>query len=71
MLDPDHPGISDLAAMRVKSADIFPVKTEGTHDIDAVLERLATLLNGNPPLWLRRVLRDEQGNAVPLDEQGL
>ena len=64
-------GISDLAAMRVKSADIFPVKTEGTHDIDAVLERLQTMLNGNPPLWLRRVLRDEQGRAVPLDEQGL
>ena len=41
------------------------------HDIDAVLDRLQTLLNGNPPLWLRRVLRDEQGNAVPLDEQGL
>ncbi len=64
-------GISDLAAMRVKSADIFPVKTEGTHEIDAVLERLQALLAGNPPLWLRRVLRDEQGRAVPLDEQGL
>ncbi len=64
-------GISDLAAMRVKSADIFPVKTEGTHDIDTVLERLQVLLNGNPPLWLRRVLRDEQGRAVPLDDQGL
>ena len=64
-------GISDLAAMRVKSADIFPVKTEGTHEIDAVLERLQALLNGNPPLWLRRVLRDDQGRAVPLDDQGL
>ena len=64
-------GISDLAAVRVQEADIFPVKTEGTHDIDTVLERLQLLLNGNPPLWLRRVLRDEQGRAVPLDEQGL
>jgi nitrogen fixation protein NifX len=64
-------GISDLAAMRVKSADIFPVKTEGTHEIDSVLDRLQALLRGNPPLWLRRVLRDEQGRAVPLDDQGL
>jgi nitrogen fixation protein NifX len=64
-------GISDLAAVRVKGADIFPVKTEGTHDIDTVLDRLQTLLNGNPPLWLRRVLRDQHGKAVPLDEQGL
>ena len=64
-------GISDLAAMRVQEADIFPVKTEGMHEIDAVLDRLQTLLKGNPPLWLRRVLRDEQGRALPLDEQGL
>ena len=71
MFDPDHPGISDLAAVRVQEADIFPVKTEGMHDIDAVLDRLQPLLKGNPPLWLRRVLRDAQGKAVPLDEQGL
>ena len=64
-------GISDLAAVRVQEADIFPVKTEGMHDIDAVLDRLQTLLKGNPPLWLRRVLRDAQGRVVPLDEQGL
>ena len=64
-------GISDLAAMRVKSADIFPVKTEGMHSIDAVLDRLQILLQRNPPLWLRRVLRDGKGKAVPLDEQGL
>jgi nitrogen fixation protein NifX len=64
-------GISDLAAMQVHGADIFPVKTEGTHDIDTVLNRLQALLAGSPPLWLRRVLRDEQGRAVPLDEQGV
>ena len=64
-------GISDLAAIRVKSADIFPVKTEGLHDIDTVLDRLQALLNGSPPLWLRRVLRDNQGKAIPLDEQGV
>lgn len=64
-------GISDLAAMRVHSADIFPVKTERLHEIDAVLERLRVVLNGRPPLWVRRALRDAQGRAVPLEEQAL
>jgi nitrogen fixation protein NifX len=64
-------GISDLAAMRVHSADIFPVKTERLHEIDEVLERLRVVLSGRPPLWVRRALRDAQGRAVPLEEQAL
>ena len=64
-------GISDLAAMRVHSADIFPVKTERLHEIDEVLERLRLVLSGRPPLWMRRALRDAQGRAVPLEEQAI
>jgi hypothetical protein len=29
------------------------------------------MLNGRPALWLRRVLRDADGQLVPLEEQKL
>ena len=64
-------GLSDLAAVRLQDVDVFPVKTERSHEIDSVLDRLQLMLNGRPALWLRRVLRDAHGRLVPLEEQGL
>jgi hypothetical protein len=34
-----------------------------------VIENLQKMMSGVPPLWMRRVMRDAQGNPLPLDEQ--
>lgn len=50
-------GLSDPQAVKVHEADCFPVKMEKSRPIDEVLERLQTMMRGNPPLWLCRALR--------------
>jgi hypothetical protein len=62
-------GLSDLAAVRIHNERVFPVKSAQVRDIEDVILQLQRLMGGTPPLWLRRVLRDAQGNRVPLDEQ--
>jgi hypothetical protein len=62
-------GLSDLAAVRIHSQRVFPVKSAHIRDIEDVILQLQRLMSGTPPLWLRRVLRDAAGNRLPLDEQ--
>jgi nitrogen fixation protein NifX len=62
-------GLSDLAAVRIHNERIFPVKCERVREIDDVIANLQRLMNGVPPLWLRRVMRDGAGNRLALDEQ--
>ena len=62
-------GLSDLAAVRIHNERVFPVKSAQVRDIEDVILQLQRLMSGTPPLWLRRVLRDAQGNRLPLDEQ--
>lgn len=62
-------GLSDLAAVRVHAERIFPVKSEKARSIDDVIANVQRLMNGVPPLWLRRVMRDRDGNRMHLDEQ--
>ena len=62
-------GLSDLAAVRIHNERVFPVKSAHVRDIEDVILQLQRLMCGTPPLWLRRVLRDAQGNRLPLDEQ--
>lgn len=62
-------GLSDLAAVRVHNLQIFPVKSEHIRAIDDVIVQLQRLMNGTPPLWLRRVMRGPGGKRLPLDEQ--
>jgi len=64
-------GMSDVAAVRLHQLSVFPVKTEHARDIDEVITNLQRLMGGNPPLWLRRVMRDQAGNRLPLDEQSI
>ncbi|NTV12062.1 MAG: nitrogen fixation protein [Zoogloea sp.] len=61
-------GLSDPQAVSVKAADIFPVKMEKSRSIDEVLDQVRSMLSGNPPLWVKRVLRDETDAA---DEERL
>ena len=55
--------------MRIHNERVFSVKSAKVRDIEDVIKNLQRLMNGTPPLWLRRVLRDAQGNRLPLDEQ--
>lgn len=62
-------GLSDLAAVRVHNSRVFPVKSERVRDIDEIIVNLQRMMNGVPPLWLRRVMRDGFGNRLALDDQ--
>ncbi len=64
-------GLSDLAAVRVHNAKVFPVKSEKVRDIDDVIANVQRLMKGVPPLWMRRVMRDVEGRRLALDEQSL
>ncbi|QWT45571.1 hypothetical protein [Azospira inquinata] len=54
-------GLSDPQAVSVQEEGVFPVKMENTRSIDEVITRLQEMLQGNPPLWLRRALLRAQG----------
>jgi nitrogen fixation protein NifX len=62
-------GMSDLAAVRVHKKRVFPVKNSRIRDIDDVIGQMQKLMQGTPPLWMRRVMFDGRGNRLPLDEQ--
>lgn len=49
-------GLNDLAAVRIRDAQVFPVKLEAAREIDQALDSLRHMMNHNPPLWLRRAL---------------
>jgi len=62
-------GLSDFQAVRVKNAKVFPVKMEKPRDITEVVERLQMMLNGEPPLWMVRVLKGDQSRREYLEAQ--
>ena len=64
-------GLSDLAAVRVHNLKVFPVKSETKRDIDEVIANVQRLMGNSPPLWLRRVMRDANGERLTLDEQSI
>ncbi len=49
-------GLSDLAAVKLRDAGVFPVKLERDREIDEVIVYLQRMMAGNPPLWMRRAL---------------
>lgn len=59
-------GLSDLAAVRMHARSIFPVKSERVRPIDEVIANVQRMMQGTPPLWLRRLLRDKDGNSLRL-----
>lgn len=54
-------GLSDLAAVKLHNAGVYPVKMESSRDIDDCILYLQKMLRGHPPLFLRRAL----GYAAP------
>lgn len=62
--------IGGPAAARVISAKINPIKLSQPEPIEAVLERVRTMLNGTPPPWLRKILAEDSGTSPTfLDEE--
>lgn len=57
-------GLSDLAAVRVHALKVFPVKAEKVRPIDEVIANVQRMMQGTPPLWLRRLLRDKDGRRI-------
>ena len=61
--------IGGPAAARVVRAKVHPIKLPADEAITEVMERVRTMLKGNPPPWLRKVLRDtEAGDERFLDD---
>ena len=51
-------GLSDLAAVKLHDAKVFPVKMEHSRDIADVIDRLQDMLSDNPPLGMVRALKN-------------
>ena len=52
-------GLSDFQAVRVKNAQVFPVKMEQVREIQEVIDQMQRLLSHNIPPWLRRAMGDD------------
>ena len=50
--------IGGVAAARLVKHKIQPVKVADGHPIDDILQRLCERLNDNPPIWLKRAMRE-------------
>ena len=51
--------IGGSGAARVVAQKIHPIKLEKPEKISDLLERLRILLNGTPPPWMRKILREQ------------
>ena len=61
--------IGGPAAARVVRANVHPIKLPVDEAISDVIERVRTMLKGNPPPWLRKAMRDgEAGDERFIDE---
>lgn len=54
--------IGGPASNRVIRNNVYPVKIDPPEPIDQVLSRMQEMLNGNPPIWLRRIMNSECKN---------
>ncbi len=57
--------IGGSAAARVVKAKVHPVKTAEDTRVTDLIERLQGVLAGNPPPWLRKVLRQHSPDLAP------
>ncbi|MCI4673636.1 nitrogen fixation protein NifX [Candidatus Mycolicibacterium alkanivorans] len=57
--------IGGSAAAKVVNARIHPVKVPPGTAVDEMITRLQAVLSGNPPPWLRKILRQHSTDPVP------
>jgi len=48
--------IGGPAAAKVVNAKVMPMKLASPEPIEAVIDRVQTMLNGTPPPWLRKIM---------------
>ncbi|WP_085373208.1 nitrogen fixation protein NifX [Magnetospirillum sp. ME-1] len=61
--------IGGPAAARVVRARVHPIKLPADEAISDVIDRVRTMLKGNPPPWLRKAMRDgEAGDERFIDD---
>jgi nitrogen fixation protein NifX len=51
--------IGGSGAARVVAQKVHPIKVEKPEKISDLLEKLRVLINGTPPPWMRKILRDK------------
>ena len=56
-------GLSDVAAVKLRDHSVFPVKMENGREVDECIVYLQRMMNGQPPLWLRKAMGVEKRNA--------
>jgi nitrogen fixation protein NifX len=61
--------IGGSGAARVVAANIFPIKVQQPENIADLLEKLKTMLNTNPPPWLRKILSKGQERVFDFEEE--
>ncbi|MFL5256776.1 MAG: nitrogen fixation protein NifX [Rhodopila sp.] len=62
--------IGGPAAARVVSAHIHPVKLPKEETIESIISRVQTMMTGNPPPWLRKVMGAQTERSMDfLDEE--
>jgi nitrogen fixation protein NifX len=62
--------IGGPAAARVVSAHIHPVKLMKPEAIESIISRVQTMMSGNPPPWLRKVMGAQTARSMDfLDEE--
>lgn len=62
--------IGGPAAARVVGAHIHPVKLPKPEPIDDIIRRIQTMMAGNPPPWLRKVMGVQAARSMDfLDEE--
>nr|WP_294511061.1 nitrogen fixation protein NifX [uncultured Rhodopila sp.] len=61
--------IGGPAAARVVGAHIHPVKLTKPETVESIIARVQTMMNGNPPPWLRKVMGAQAPRSMDfLDE---
>jgi nitrogen fixation protein NifX len=61
--------IGGSGAARVVASNIMPIKMAQPEEISDILDKLAGVLNGSPPPWLRKALLKGQERTFDFDEE--
>ncbi len=61
--------IGGSGAARVVASNIMPIKIAQPEEISDILDKLAGVLNGSPPPWLRKALLKGQERTFDFDEE--
>jgi nitrogen fixation protein NifX len=63
--------IGGSGAARVVASNIHPIKVNEPEAIETILDRLAAVLGGTPPPWLRKAMLKDKPRAVSFDDEQL